>query len=116
MDAGNTVVGQGGSDATGNVAPTHLGLKNSSKSDSHGCLVLSLGPGSVGLGPSRTDLTGGRIPVGKRNSPTVLNTVFNGAGRGRGNREFDGTSDSHESSYISRYASRYVCRHVRRNS
>jgi cytochrome c peroxidase len=53
---------------------------------------LSLGPGSVGLGPSRTDLTGGLIPVVKRNSPTVLNTVFNGVGRGRRNREFDGTS------------------------
>ena len=53
---------------------------------------LSLGPGSVGLGPSRTDLTGGRIPVVKRNSPTVLNTVFNGLGRRRRNRRFDGAS------------------------
>ena len=50
---------------------------------------LSLGAGSVGLGPSRTDLTGGVIPVVKRNSPTVLNTVFNGLdrrGRNRGDR------------------------------
>ncbi len=44
---------------------------------------LSLGAGSVGLGPSRTDLTDGRIPVVKRNSPTVLNTMFNGLGRRR---------------------------------
>ena len=61
---------------------------------------LSLGPGSVGLGPSRTDLTGGAIPVVKRNSPTVLNTVFNGTGRRRRNRGSnavprpDGTSSS----------------------
>ena len=47
---------------------------------------LSLGAGSVGLGPSRTDLTGGVIPVVKRNSPTVLNTVFNGLDRRRRNR------------------------------
>ena len=36
---------------------------------------LSLGPGSAGLGPWRTDLTGGAIPVVKRNSPTVLNNT-----------------------------------------
>ncbi len=47
---------------------------------------LSLGVGSVGLGPSRTNLTGGVIPVVKRNSPTVLNTVFNGLDRRRRNR------------------------------
>ena len=29
---------------------------------------LSLGPGSVGLGPDRVDESGGRIPVVKRNS------------------------------------------------
>jgi cytochrome c peroxidase len=46
---------------------------------------LSLGVGAVGLGPSRIDRTDGRIPVVKRNSPTVLNTAFNGAGR-RGRR------------------------------
>ena len=44
---------------------------------------LSLGVGSVGLGPSRIDLTNGRIPVVRRNSPTVLNTAFNGVGRRR---------------------------------
>ncbi len=55
---------------------------------------LSLGPGSVGLGPARTDLTGGRIPVVKRNSPTVLNTVFNGLDRRRRRRGSDGTSVS----------------------
>jgi len=53
---------------------------------------LSLGPGSVGLGPSRVDLTDGRVPVVKRNSPTVLNTVFNGVGqRRRGRRSNSGT-------------------------
>jgi len=55
---------------------------------------LSLGPGSVGLGPARTDLTGGRIPVVKRNSPTVLNTVFNGLDRRRRNRRSNGTPSS----------------------
>ena len=47
---------------------------------------LSLGTGSAGLGPSRIDLTGGRIPVARRNSPTVLNTVFNGLDRRRRRR------------------------------
>lgn len=55
---------------------------------------LSLGVGSVGLGPSRTDLTGGAIPVVKRNSPTVLNTVFNGLDRRRRNRRSNGTPAS----------------------
>ena len=55
---------------------------------------LSLGAGSVGLGPSRTDLTDGRIPVVKRNSPTVLNTVFNGLDRRRRRRRSNGTSAS----------------------
>ncbi len=55
---------------------------------------LSLGTGSVGLGPSRTDLTGGAIPVVKRNSPTVLNTVFNGLDRRRRNRRSNGTPAS----------------------
>ena len=53
---------------------------------------LSLGPGSVGLGPARTDLTDGRIPVVKRNSPTVLNTVYNGLDRRRRRRGSDGIS------------------------
>ncbi len=59
---------------------------------------LSLGPGSVGLGPARTDLTDGRIPVVKRNSPTVLNTVFNGLDRRRRRRGSDGTSASADQS------------------
>jgi cytochrome c peroxidase len=55
---------------------------------------LSLGAGAVGLGPARRDVSNGRIPVVKRNSPTVLNTVFNGLGRGRGRRRlaFDETA------------------------
>ena len=53
---------------------------------------LSLGPGSVGLGPARTDTTGGAIPVVKRNSPTILNVGFNGLDDNRRRRrEFDGT-------------------------
>src|SRR5678816_4912601 len=40
--------------------------------------ALSLGAGSVGLGPARKDTTGGAIPVVRRNSPTVLNVAFNG--------------------------------------
>lgn len=55
---------------------------------------LSLGAGSIGLGPARTDLTDGRIPVVRRNSPTVLNTVFNGVDRRRRRRGSDGTSVS----------------------
>ena len=55
---------------------------------------LSLGPGSVGLGPSRIDLTDGRVPVVKRNSPTVLNTVFNGVGRRRRGRRSNDTQAS----------------------
>lgn len=39
---------------------------------------LSLGTRSVGLGPARRDTSNGRIPVVKRNAPTVLNTAFNG--------------------------------------
>ncbi len=39
---------------------------------------LSLGVGAVGLGPARVDRSDGRIPVVKRNSPTILNTAFNG--------------------------------------
>jgi cytochrome c peroxidase len=39
---------------------------------------LSRGAGSVGLGPKRIDLSKGQIPVVKRNSPTILNVVFNG--------------------------------------
>ena len=54
---------------------------------------LSLGTGAVGLGPARADRSGGRIPVVKRNSPTVLNTAFNGLnGRGGRRRNFDDAS------------------------
>ncbi len=53
---------------------------------------LSLGPGSVGLGPARTDTTNGAIPVVKRNSPTVVNVGFNGLDDNRRRRQaFDGT-------------------------
>ena len=57
---------------------------------------LSLGTGSVGLGPDRVDRSEGRIPVVRRNSPTILNAAFNGA-RNRGRRgggRFDGTATS----------------------
>src|SRR5688500_6437009 len=47
---------------------------------------LSLGTGSMGLGAARRDVSGGRIPVVKRNSPTVLNTAFNGLDGRRGRR------------------------------
>ena len=56
---------------------------------------LSRGTGSVGLGPTRTDMSNGRVPVVKRNSPTILNVAFNGVdddddddGRPRGRRRF----------------------------
>ena len=39
---------------------------------------LSLGAGAIGLGPARVDASDGRIPIVKRNSPTILNTAFNG--------------------------------------
>ena len=57
---------------------------------------LSLGTGAVGLGAARRDVSGGRIPVVKRNSPTVLNTIYNGLDRGRGRRRSfdDATSTS----------------------
>jgi cytochrome c peroxidase len=47
---------------------------------------LSLGTGAAGLGPARRDMSGGRIPVVKRNSPTVLNTAYNGLDGRRGRR------------------------------
>ena len=50
---------------------------------------LSLGTRSVGLGPLRRDTSNGRIPIVKRNAPTVLNTAYNGleeSGRRRRNR------------------------------
>jgi cytochrome c peroxidase len=53
---------------------------------------LSLGTGSVGLGPARADQSKGRIPVVKRNAPTILNVAFNGLDEDRGRRRgFGGT-------------------------
>jgi cytochrome c peroxidase len=59
---------------------------------------LPRGTGSVGLGSKRVDVSKGRIPVVKRNSPTILNVAFNGVdddddddGDRRGRRRFDGT-------------------------
>src|SRR5688572_7558131 len=49
--------------------------------------ALSLGTGSVGLGPARVDRSGGTIPVVKRNSPTILNVAYIGVERGRGRRQ-----------------------------
>ena|SRR5688500_4693858 len=50
---------------------------------------LSLGTGSAGLGPLRVDASNGSIPGAKRNSPTILNTAFNGADDRRSRRQFD---------------------------
>lgn len=48
---------------------------------------LSLGAGAVGLGPLRSVPPGRMVPPVKRNSPTVLNTAYNGVDRrGRGRR------------------------------
>jgi cytochrome c peroxidase len=47
---------------------------------------LSRGTGSVGLGPSRRDVSNGAIPVVKRNSPTILNVAYNGVEGRRGRR------------------------------
>ena len=56
---------------------------------------ISLGPGSTGLGPERRDTTDGAIPLVRRNSPTILNVVFNGLDDNRRRRrEFDGTVTS----------------------
>ena len=48
--------------------------------------ALSLGPGAVGLGPDRVDLSDGVIPVAQRNSPTLLNVAYNGLDRQRRRR------------------------------
>ena len=55
---------------------------------------LSLGAGAIGLGPTRVDVSNGRITVVRRNSPTVLNTAFNGVGTRRGRRRGGDTTDS----------------------
>jgi len=48
---------------------------------------LSLGTGAIGLGPARSVPAGRVVPPTRRNSPTVLNTAFNGLERrGRGRR------------------------------
>lgn len=47
--------------------------------------ALALGTRATGLGPDRVDGSHGEIPVVKRNTPTILNVVFNGLDRrGRG--------------------------------
>jgi len=51
--------------------------------------ALSLGTGAEGLGPSRTDPTGGTVPVVRRNSPTILNVAYNGLDRRRRRRGDD---------------------------
>jgi cytochrome c peroxidase len=56
---------------------------------------LSRGTGSVGLGPGRSDVSKGQIPVAKRNSPTILNVAFNGLDDNRRRRRgFEGSLDS----------------------
>ncbi len=55
---------------------------------------LSLGTGSVGLGPRRADRSNGRIPTVKRNAPTVLNTMYNGVEESRRRRDEGSTLDS----------------------
>lgn len=39
---------------------------------------LSIGVGGRGFGPNRLDYSNGRIPILGRNSPTIINTAFNG--------------------------------------
>ncbi len=40
--------------------------------------ALPIGVGGEGLGPDRQDVTNDDIGLGQRNSPTIINTVFNG--------------------------------------
>jgi cytochrome c peroxidase len=50
-------------------------------SPSHGYadgIDLSIGVGGRGLAENRVDFSGGRIPIIGRNSPTIINTGFNG--------------------------------------
>jgi cytochrome c peroxidase len=47
---------------------------------------LPLGVGGIGLGPERVDVSAGQFPMVKRNSPTILNVVFNGFEERRGRR------------------------------
>ena len=53
---------------------------------------LSRGTGAIGLGPARTDVSKGQVPVVKRNSPTILNVAFNGVDDNRGRRRGFGRS------------------------
>jgi cytochrome c peroxidase len=53
---------------------------------------LSRGTHAVGLGPARRDTSNGRIPIVKRNAPTILNTAFNGLDRARRRRGNDAGS------------------------
>jgi cytochrome c peroxidase len=39
---------------------------------------LSIGVGGIGQGTSRVDNSNGRVPILSRNSPTIVNTAFNG--------------------------------------
>ncbi len=56
---------------------------------------LSRGTGAIGLGPARTDVSKGQVPVVKRNSPTILNVAFNGVDDNRGRRRgFGGSAQS----------------------
>jgi len=56
---------------------------------------LSRGTAAVGLGPKRSDISKGQIPVVKRNSPTILNVAFNGLDDNRRRRRgFDGSLQS----------------------
>lgn len=48
--------------------------------------ALSLGPQAVGLGAERRDVSGGTMPVVRRNAQTVLNTAYNGLTRRRRRR------------------------------
>ena len=48
---------------------------------------LSLGTGSVGLGPARVDASKGKIPIVKRNAPAVVNSIFNGLDERRRGRQ-----------------------------
>ena len=61
---------------------------------------LSRGTGAIGLGPARTDVSKGQIPVVKRNSPTILNVAFNGLDDddGRRRRGFDSSPQSVDAS------------------
>jgi len=54
---------------------------------------LSLGAGSVGLGPDRIQVRGTSLPPTQRNSQTVLNTAFNGLDGQTGRRGRRGGRD-----------------------